>query len=159
MYFYYHSNDFLGFNTPKLIGKCGARWTPSHYLIHNRRENLHLRTGRVVRKVLLYNNYEAYGVQYSFGNKLLEARAKKGIVLAAGVIGSPKILMHSGIGPKDHLTNVGIEPKIDLAVGENLQDHLTTGFDLIVLNQSLGIGLEQMLSPFSMFEYFWNGKC
>lgn len=47
---------------------------------------------------------------------------------------------------------------MNLPVGENLQDHVTTGLDLIVLNQSLGIGLQQMFSPFSAFDYFWNGR-
>lgn len=49
------------------------------------------------------------------------------MILAAGVIGSPKILMLSGIGPKEHLASLGISTVADLPVGDNLQDHITTG--------------------------------
>ena len=47
------------------------------------------------------------------------------VVLCAGALDSPKILMRSGIGPAEHLREVGIEPVVDLpGVGENLHDHL-----------------------------------
>ncbi len=46
------------------------------------------------------------------------------IIVAAGAINSPQLLMLSGIGPADHLKSVGIEPKIDIeGVGANLWDH------------------------------------
>jgi choline dehydrogenase len=52
------------------------------------------------------------------------ARANREVVLSAGAIGSPQLLMLSGIGPSDHLREVGIEPVVDSpGVGENLQDH------------------------------------
>ncbi len=51
--------------------------------------------------------------------------ADREIILTAGAIGSPKLLMHSGIGPAEHLRSVGIAPVHDLpGVGSNLQDHL-----------------------------------
>jgi choline dehydrogenase-like flavoprotein len=52
------------------------------------------------------------------------ARAEHEVILSAGAIGSPQILMLSGIGPAAHLKEVGVVPRVDLpAVGENLQDH------------------------------------
>ncbi|CAG7690114.1 unnamed protein product, partial [Allacma fusca] len=45
---------------------------------------------------------------------------------SAGTIDSPKILMLSGIGPRDHLRQIGIPVKVDLPVGKNLQDHPAT---------------------------------
>lgn len=57
------------------------------------------------------------------GNEQLEADVQ--VVLAAGAIGSPAILLRSGIGPADELRALGIEPRVDLPeVGANLQDHL-----------------------------------
>jgi choline dehydrogenase len=54
-----------------------------------------------------------------------EARARREVILAAGAIGSPHLLMLSGIGPGDHLRAQGIEVRHDLpGVGANLQDHL-----------------------------------
>ncbi|MCK5275481.1 MAG: GMC family oxidoreductase N-terminal domain-containing protein, partial [Alphaproteobacteria bacterium] len=54
-----------------------------------------------------------------------EARSRGEVILSAGSIGSPQILMLSGVGPAQHLKDTGVEPVHDLAgVGENLQDHL-----------------------------------
>jgi len=52
------------------------------------------------------------------------ARADREVILAAGAIGSPQLLMVSGIGPADHLRQIGVEVARDLpGVGQNLQDH------------------------------------
>jgi choline dehydrogenase-like flavoprotein len=52
------------------------------------------------------------------------ARAGREVVLSAGAIGSPQLLMVSGIGPAEHLREIGVAPVVDLpGVGENLQDH------------------------------------
>jgi choline dehydrogenase-like flavoprotein len=65
------------------------------------------------------------GVRYVKDGKTHEAQAEREVILSAGVIGSPQILMLSGIGPADDLRALGIEPVADLpGVGKNLQDHL-----------------------------------
>jgi choline dehydrogenase-like flavoprotein len=62
-------------------------------------------------------------------------RAEREVVVSSGAVGSPKLLMHSGIGPADHLASVGIPCVHDLpAVGANLQDHL----DLFVIAECTG---------------------
>ena len=53
--------------------------------------------------------------------------AAREIIVSSGTVGSPKLLMHSGIGPADHLTQHGIAPVLDLPVGNNLIDHLLIG--------------------------------
>ena len=50
----------------------------------------------------------AVGVEYMKGGKLRTVKARKEVILSAGAIGSPQILMLSGIGHKDHLRNVGV---------------------------------------------------
>lgn len=56
--------------------------------------------------------------------KLYHARARREIIVCAGAFGSPKLLMLSGLGPKDHLQEMGIKVKKDLpGVGSSLQDH------------------------------------
>lgn len=59
------------------------------------------------------------------------------MVLAAGAIGSAQLLMVSGVGPKDHLDDIGIYPTIaDLPVGYNLQDHVTFSGNAFIINQT-----------------------
>jgi choline dehydrogenase len=65
------------------------------------------------------------GVIFKAGEKTHEVRASREIIVAAGAIGSPQILMLSGIGPKAHLKSLGINVVRDLpGVGQNLQDHV-----------------------------------
>jgi choline dehydrogenase len=64
------------------------------------------------------------GVSYLCGGALAEASCSGEVVLCAGAIGSPQVLMLSGIGPAGQLRSLGIDLVVDLAdVGQNLQDH------------------------------------
>jgi choline dehydrogenase len=87
------------------------------------RPNLTVETEALAHRVLVENG-RATGVEYSVGNEVRQARSAREVVLTAGTIGSPQLLMLSGIGPADALGRHGIEPVADLpGVGENLQDH------------------------------------
>jgi choline dehydrogenase-like flavoprotein len=86
-----------------------------------RRPNLTVKTGAQVRRITFEAN-RATGVELMDGSRL---RARREVIVAAGAIGSPRLLMLSGIGPADHLRQVGIPVVHDLpGVGENLQDHI-----------------------------------
>ena len=113
----------------------------------------------IVTRILFDKNNpkKAIGVEYQKQGKLNEVFGRR-IVLSAGAIGSPKILLHSGIGPREHLEEVGIETRENLPVGENLQDHVTTGMDLIILNQTAGMKMQDLINPFKVFDYFWYDK-
>ncbi|MCV7408275.1 GMC family oxidoreductase [Mycobacterium florentinum] len=81
-------------------------------------------TGALVHHVIIRAG-RAVGVQYSVRGQILQASAESEVVLSAGTIGSPKLLMLSGIGPAEHLAEIGVEATVDLpGVGENLHDHL-----------------------------------
>lgn len=85
------------------------------------RPNLEVRCDAPVARVLLEGD-RAVGVELQGSGEVL--RAERGVVLAAGAVASPQLLMLSGIGPADHLKQLDIEPRVDLpGVGENLQDH------------------------------------
>ena len=65
------------------------------------------------------------GVEYEVGGRTASARAGVEVIVAAGAIESPRLLMLSGIGPAEHLREHGIDVAVDLrGVGENLHDHI-----------------------------------
>lgn len=80
--------------------------------IRKKRKNLKILTEAHVTRVLLKpdkdKKHTAYGVEFYYKNKLRTAIARKEVILSAGAINSPKILMLSGIGPKNHLKKMNI---------------------------------------------------
>ncbi len=87
--------------------------------------NIEVLTGVTVERLLLEQD-RATGVGFiDASGKHRQVMAKREIVLCAGAIGTPKLLMLSGIGPAEHLREVGIQPRVDSPlVGQRLQDHL-----------------------------------
>ena len=74
---------------------------------------------------LLINDKTVIGVEYIQNGQIKQAHITKEVILSAGALQSPKILMLSGIGSADHLHSLGIPVVSDLpGVGQNLQDHL-----------------------------------
>lgn len=103
------------------------------------RKNLFLALKSFVKKVIIDENTKsARGVEVTVGERKLRLIAKKEVILSGGSINSPQLLMLSGIGPKRHLEDLGIETVQDLPVGENLQDHICYGsfFVRLDLNNS-----------------------
>jgi choline dehydrogenase len=88
------------------------------------RSNLRVVTRAHATRIIL-DRQRATGVEYAREGRREQARARREIILCGGVVDSPKLLMLSGIGPADHLRQVGIRVTLDLpGVGANLQDHL-----------------------------------
>jgi len=89
-----------------------------------RRPNLKIMTGRQVTRLLIEND-RAVGVEYLDGGQAKTARADREVIVSAGAIGSPHLLLRSGIGPADHLREVGVPVAHELpGVGQNLHDHV-----------------------------------
>ncbi len=90
-----------------------------------RRPNLRIVARALVKRVLLDRKRAVGTVYVDESGRERIAKARCEVILAAGAIGSPHILMHSGIGDADALQAVGVEAAADLrGVGKNLQDHL-----------------------------------
>lgn len=88
------------------------------------RSNLEILTGAKVLRILVEGK-RAVGVEYQLDGERKTLRANKEVILCAGAIGSPHLLMLSGIGPAQELRDVGVEVVHDLpGVGRNLQDHM-----------------------------------
>ncbi len=104
-----------------------------------RRPNLHVETNAFVHRVLLEGR-RAVGVCYKRAGMLRSVRARREVIVTGGAIGSPRILLHSGIGPAEELERVGVPVALDLpGVGRNLIDHpyLQPTFTTRLQNQSL----------------------
>lgn len=88
---------------------------------------LTVRTGAEVDRVVLEDG-RAVGVEVRIAGERRIIRARREVLLSAGAIMSPAILLRSGIGPVDELARHGITPLVDLpAVGADLQDHVASG--------------------------------
>jgi choline dehydrogenase len=100
--------------------------TARAYVASARRRNLDVITGAVVRKVD-FEGTRAVGVDYLHGDRSDTARATKEVIVCAGALASPKILMLSGLGPAAALRSHGIDVIQDISgVGANLQEHPVT---------------------------------
>ncbi|KAL3868337.1 hypothetical protein ACJMK2_041154 [Sinanodonta woodiana] len=124
----YNGEDFEGFAETQFTIRNGERSSTSRSFLRPvmHRQNLHVSPHSIVVKVIIEKQV-AIGVEMIRGGRKYQIYASKEVILSAGAIGSPQILMLSGIGPKSHLDELGIPVIADLPVGENLQDHLMLG--------------------------------
>jgi choline dehydrogenase-like flavoprotein len=124
----------VDFNTGDNEGCCafhvnqkrGRRWSSATAFLKPvlNRHNLRLETGCLVEAVI-FEGRRAAGVRWQQGNQSRTARCRGEVILAAGSIGSPQIMLLSGVGPAKHLQDHGIAVIADRpGVGANLQDHL-----------------------------------
>jgi choline dehydrogenase len=90
-----------------------------------KRPNLVVRTGALVSSIV-FENRDAKGVRYEFSDgQAKTAFARAEVILSAGAVASPQLLLLSGVGPGSQLSAMGIDCVTDLlGVGENLQDHV-----------------------------------
>ncbi len=108
----------------QMSARGGVRFSASEaFLERGTKENLVARTGAIVTRVV-FEGRRAVGVEILDGAERQVLRARREVVLCAGVVGSAHLLMLSGIGPAAHLRQHGIDVLADLPVGDNLHDHL-----------------------------------
>ncbi|KAJ54743.1 choline dehydrogenase [Actibacterium mucosum KCTC 23349] len=106
--------------------KGGVRWNTSKAFLRPAMERPNLRVvTEAETEAVMMEGRRAVGVRYRHKGQVVEARAGREVLLAAGAINSPKLLELSGIGQADRLHDLGIAVAHDSpGVGENLQDHL-----------------------------------
>ncbi|XP_004921999.1 glucose dehydrogenase [FAD, quinone] isoform X1 [Bombyx mori] len=141
----------LGFTKSLLSQRNGKRWSTSDNLDMSK-----VFSNFLVEEILFIGN-TAVGVKCSLSNQKIQMYAKKGVILSAGTLNTPKILQLSGIGPAHILKSLGIPIVKDLPVGKNLQDHVTTGLDLVLFNKTVSISALDMINPINAIKYFIYG--
>ena len=105
--------------------KDGVRVSASSAFLHpaKKRKNLVIETNVFVEKIL-FEGTRAVGIRCRQGDKNVDFKAGKEVILAAGALQSPQLLQLSGIGAADHLRGLGIDVLQDSpGVGQNLREH------------------------------------
>ena len=127
----------LGVSPYAINSRDGVRVsTNDAYLEPNRdRANLSIIGDAHVDRVLFEGN-RAVGVRFQHGGQWQELRARV-VLLCAGAVHSPAILLRSGIGPAAHLDELGIETRAALPVGEQLQDHPLAAFTVRLRDEAV----------------------
>ncbi|XP_063533813.1 ecdysone oxidase-like [Cydia strobilella] len=121
-----NGNEQLGYGEPSFTIAEGVRQSTAYSFLRpvKDRQNLHVLKHTLVTKILFDKFKNAIGVEaLTEDGKLIKIIVEKEVIVTAGGFNSPKLLMLSGIGPKEHLGSLGIKVTSDLPVGQNLQDH------------------------------------
>ena len=122
-----------GFSQTRVTQRAGARASTADAYLRpaRKRRNLRIVTDALVHRVrvdTVDGMPQATGVEVELAGIRTQAMARREVILCAGAINTPQLLMLSGIGPAAHLAHHGIELVADSpGVGENLQDHLVAG--------------------------------
>lgn len=161
----YNGAQQWGCAPAQVTQKDGERWSAAKAYItpHRNRPNLTVITQAHTCKVLLEGSngaQRAVGVQYLHKGEVHDMAARREVVLSSGAFGSPQILMLSGVGPAEHLRELGIPVRHVLpGVGQNLQDHVTTVliYRTPLQDTTLGFSLKGAITLLkSVFE--WRNK-
>lgn len=150
----------LGYTLLQSYNFNGSRSSTAHtYLApHKNRTNLHVLKHAFVDRVLLTDKNVAYGVELTYkGEHKLTIKCSKEVIVSAGSIQSPTLLLRSGIGPKKHLKERKIPFKNDLPVGENYVDHVST-FLLLKHNNLKTKPMSPLMLMDSLYEFLLFNK-
>jgi choline dehydrogenase-like flavoprotein len=154
----YNGETQTGFSFIQTSTKNGTRWSTSRAFLHpvRNRKNLHVKKRAQVTKILIDpDTKRAYGVEFVRNKKPYVVRAKKEVILSAGAINSPQLLMLSGIGPKKHLEETKIPVIQDLKVGFNLMDHMAVIGITFLVNESASLRSDDVFQDGKdLIEYF-----
>ncbi len=134
----------------------GRRWSTADAFLRPvmDRPNLQVWTDTPTRRVVMEGT-RATGVEVVHEGRVRTVSATE-VILASGAIGSPQLLMLSGIGPAHHLVDVGVPVVLDHpGVGQNLQDHLTAG---PIHASPAGGSLLGADAPLNLLRFFARGQ-
>lgn len=121
------------------------------------RTNLHVIKNALVKKILVENK-KVKGVELVRNKETKVVLAKKEVILSAGAINSPQLLLVSGIGPKDHLDKVGVPVVHELpGVGKNFQDHVLFFGAPFSINKSKARPIPPLQQLDAMYEFLTRG--
>uniref|UniRef100_A0A1E1X791 Putative glucose dehydrogenase n=1 Tax=Amblyomma aureolatum TaxID=187763 RepID=A0A1E1X791_9ACAR len=143
----YNGKTHSGYSRVQSNTAYGVRMSANTCFLSSVRRNrtkLHISINSTVTKLLFEDGSKnVTGVEFIKDNVTVQVYASKEVILSAGAINTPKLLMLSGIGPKDDLKKHNITVVEDLPVGEGLQDHVIF-VGLVVTTNGDYIGLSNL---------------
>ncbi|KAL6259288.1 hypothetical protein P5V15_009207 [Pogonomyrmex californicus] len=146
-----------GFALFQFTMRRGARCSTAKAFVRpiQLRKNFHLSLWSHVTRVLIDpRTKRAYGVEFIKDGRKQVVFAKKEVILSAGAINSPQLLMLSGIGPRIHLEQLGIPVIQNLpGVGQNLQDHIAVGGLSFLIDYEISIVMNRMVNLNTALRY------
>jgi choline dehydrogenase len=145
----YNGEKQEGFGLMEQTIHQGRRWSAANAYLKPalKRPNVELLHG-FARRIIIENG-RATGVEIERGGRVEVVKANREVIVSASSFNSPKLLMLSGIGPGAHLSQMGIEVKVDRpGVGANLQDHMEFYFQQVSTKP---------VSLYSWLPWFWQG--
>ncbi|XP_072756188.1 glucose dehydrogenase [FAD, quinone]-like [Anoplolepis gracilipes] len=146
----YNGKNMIGFSYIQSTIANGTRMSSNKAYLHPiyNRKNLHVTRESMVRRVLIDpRTNRTIGVEFTKYGRIISVLANKEVILCAGAVGSPQLLMLSGIGPAKQLTKLGINVMRNAPVGENLMDHVAFGGLTWMVNASVGIKFADIINP------------
>ena len=139
-----------GFMLPQATLRRGSRCSTAKAFLRptRNRDNLDIATGAHVMKVLIDpDTRQAHGVKFRRHGKIYKVYSRKEVIVSAGALNSPQVLMLSGLGPRAQLTALGVPVIRDIpGVGQNLQDHYGSIGLVGTLEQPVGVREERFMS-------------
>ena len=156
----FNTGDNEGCGAFHVNQKRGRRWSAASAFLKPaiKRGNIRLETGCLVEGAI-FEGRRAVGVRWRQNGEARSARCRGEVILAAGAIGSPQLMLLSGVGPAEQLRERGIAVVADRpGVGANLQDHLqlrliykVDGIPTLNERYYAPLGLTRMLMEYALF--------
>lgn len=164
--FGYEENDpndkeMLGFSKVQATIRNGRRCSAAKAYLRpiKKRANLFISMRSWVTKILIDPVTKvAYGVEFIKNRQRYRVNATKEVLLSAGTIASPQLLMLSGVGPEKHLQEVNIPVIQNLSVGYNLQDHVGLSGLAFLVNEPITVSESSVQSPSAVLSYYLFGR-
>jgi choline dehydrogenase len=145
----YNGEKQEGFGFMEQTIHQGRRWSAANAYLKPALKRPNIELVQCLARRIVVENGRATGVEIERGGRIEVVKANREVIVSASSFNSPKLLMLSGIGPGAHLSQMGIEVKVDRpGVGANLQDHMEFYFQQVSTKP---------VSLYSWLPWFWQG--
>lgn len=156
-----NGEEQTGFMLTQSTMRRGSRCSTSKAFLRpiRLRKNLHVAKFAHVTKIIIDPvSKRAMGVEFIKNQKRQMVFAMKEVIMSAGSLNTPQLLMLSGIGPAQHLNDFNIPVISDLPVGDNLQDHVGLGGLTFIINEPVTVTTARFANIPTFLEYILNER-